>query len=208
MPGTIGAVIVAAGRGERFGAPKAHLELDGTPLWRIAADLMDSVGVPWVVVGDVPGGVAGGDRRRDSVANGLAVFADADLILVHDVARPLADRELVQRVLRRLDVGDVDAVVPAVPVADTLKRVSGEAVGETVDRANVVVVQTPQGFRRSALVDAHSASPDLDATDDAGLVELSGGRVVVVDGDPDNFKITWPDDLARAEFVWRRRSHD
>ena len=205
---TLGAVIVAAGRGERFGGPKAGLTLDGVPLWRLARELMDGVGVPSVVVGDVPDGVPGGERRRDSVAHGVAALGDVEYVLVHDVARPLADAALVRRVIDRLVRGDVDGVVPGVAVPDTLKRVDGELVLDTIDRSDVVVVQTPQGFKRSALVEAHAAAPDLDATDDAGLVELAGGRVVIVDGDRDNFKITWPDDLTRAEGVRERRMGD
>ena len=213
MPGvdakpTVGAVVVAAGRGERFGTPKASLELGGTPLWRIARDLMDSLGIESVIVGDVPGGVPGGPRRRDSVANGLAALGDVEFVLVHDVARPLADTHLVKRVIERLTDRDIDAVIPVVPVPDTVKRIDGDRVVETVDRADLVLVQTPQGFRRTALVRAHAADPDLDATDDAGLVELAGGRVGTVEGDPDNFKITWPDDLTRAQLVWRRRNDD
>lgn len=206
--GTTGAVVVAAGRGERFGMPKAQLELDGVPLWRRGEMLFTSSGIDRVVVvGDVPRGVPGGVRRRDSVANGLRHLTDVDYVLVHDAARPLATPALVERVVGRLRIGDVDAVIPVIPVADTVKRVDGDRVVATLDRTNLVGVQTPQGFRRSILVQAHDEHPDLDATDDAGLVEMLGGVVVVVDGDPDNFKITWPGDIARAETLLGRRSN-
>ncbi len=200
------AVIVAAGQGERFGRPKADLELAGETLWRRAEDLFTGMGLGRVVVvGDVPGGVPGGPRRRDSVRSGLAAVQDARFVLIHDVARPLTAPDLVRRVLDRLVAGDVDGVVPAVTISDTVKRVVGESVEATVDRTDLVTVQTPQGFRTDVLVDAHDSLPDADATDDAALVESVGGRVVIVDGDPDNLKITWPGDLARAEVILRER---
>lgn len=194
------AIVVAAGRGERFGRPKADLTLAGNELWRIAYDLFDTVGIERIIlVGDVPGGVPGGVRRRDSVGAGLDRIGDARYVLVHDVARPLATPDLVERVLARLTREDVDGVVPVIPVADTVKRVDGETVTATVDRSDLVSVQTPQGFRATSLLRAHETHPDLDATDDAGLVELGGGSVVTVAGHHDNFKITWPGDLLRAE---------
>lgn len=200
-------VVVAAGRGERFGRPKADLELAGEPLWRHAVSLFGDIGVDRVVlVGDVPGGISGGERRRDSVRAGLAAVEDARYVLVHDVARPLATPEVVRRVLDRLRAGDVDAVVPAVAVSDTVKRTEGERVVTTIDRSNLVAVQTPQGFRMRALLAAHDSSPVTDATDDAALVEEAGGRVVVVKGDPENLKITWPGDLLVAEAILAGRN--
>ena len=197
---TVFGIVVAAGSGERFGRPKAAAELAGRPLWRWAADALSSGGCDdVVVVGEVPGGIPGGARRRDSVAAGLAVTPDgATHVLVHDAARPLASTELVARVIERLAVGDVDAVVPGLAVRDTLKHVSGEVVTRTIDRSHLVIAQTPQGFRTAALLRGHDFDDD-DATDDAALVERSGGSVVIVDGDDHNLKITYPGDLAVME---------
>ena len=133
--------------------------------------------------------VAGGSTRSESVRAGLAVVpGDADRVLVHDAARPWADAAVWRRVLDGLDTG-ADAVVPAVPVVDTLREVGGG----TVDRGRFVAVQTPQGFRAEALRRAHAGEPD--GTDDASLVEAVGGMVLLVDGDPANRKITTPADL-------------
>jgi 2-C-methyl-D-erythritol 4-phosphate cytidylyltransferase len=195
-------VVVAAGRGERFGGPKSDLPLQGLPLWQWAVAALESVdpaGV--VVVGEVPGGIPGGARRRDSVAAGLAVLPEgATHVLVHDAARPLATAALVRAVLTRLAVGDVDGVVPAVPVADTIKRIAGERIVETMVRSGLVAVQTPQGFRLEELRAAHDAD-DTDASDDAELVERHGGSVVFVPGEGSNLKITYPADLAVAEAL-------
>lgn len=197
-------IVVAAGAGERFGRPKALVELGGIPLWRRARDVLLAGGCASVViVGNVPEGIPGGERRRDSVAAGLAVAPDdATHIVVHDAARPLASARLVELVIGRLTAGGVDAVVPAVPVRDTIKRVRHETVVETVDRADLVVVQTPQAFELNALRSAHAAS-DEDASDDALMIERAGGVVAVVPGEPENIKITFPGDLALAEAMLR-----
>jgi 2-C-methyl-D-erythritol 4-phosphate cytidylyltransferase len=197
-------IVVAAGSGERFGRPKALVELGGRPLWRIAHDLLVAGGCdPVVVVGEVPGGVPGGARRRDSVAAGLASAPDGvSYVLVHDAARPLASVALVTAVIERLRAGDAAAVVPTVPVRDTIKRVEVDRVVETVDRSALVVAQTPQGFDLGALRAAHDASDD-DASDDAFLVERYGGVVVTIPGEPENLKITYPGDLALAEALAR-----
>lgn len=193
-------IVVAGGTGDRFGGPKHAVELLGTALWRRAADVLDATCDGVTVVGDVPGGVPGGRRRRDSVAAGLAhVPEDVARVLVHDAARPLASVDLARRVLERLALGGVDGVIPVVPVRDTLKEVDGRTVVATVDRARLVAVQTPQAFRRVVLAEAHATSAE-DATDDAQLLERIGARVVTVEGDPRNLKVTYPEDLdvARA----------
>lgn len=193
------AVILAAGSGTRFGRPKHSVLLADVELWQRSVDTFLAAGIHQiVVVGDVPGGLPGGPRRRDSVAIGLtAVAPDTEWVLVHDAARPLLTVELIARVVDRVMVGDVDGVVPAIPVADTIKRVDGESVLETVDRSALVSVQTPQAFRLSVLKDAHGAD-QVDATDDAAMVERQGGTVVRVMGDPMNLKITVPNDLMLA----------
>ncbi|MDX1689606.1 MAG: IspD/TarI family cytidylyltransferase [Acidimicrobiia bacterium] len=199
-------IVVAAGAGTRFGGTKHTALLGGVPLWRRAARALEDAGIDDVlVVGDVPGGIPGGARRRDSVRAGLAeVPVFVEFVLVHDAARPLATAALVRRIVDRLALGDVEGVVPAVPIRDTVKTVADGRVAATVDRSGLVAVQTPQGFRRDALLAAHDAS-DEDASDDALLVERAGGSVAVVEGDPSNLKVTFPDDLAVAEALLERR---
>jgi 2-C-methyl-D-erythritol 4-phosphate cytidylyltransferase len=150
-----------------------------------------------VVVGPVPGGVPGGNRRRDSVAAGLAeVPDDVDFIIVHDAARPFATKEMIEAIIGTLQTRDVDGVVPAVPVRDTLKEVDdNDIVSGTLPRDHLVAVQTPQGFAANPLRAAHAAM-EGSYTDDAGMVEDNGGRVVVIPGDPRNMKVTFPEDLA------------
>ena len=141
--------------------------------------------------------VEGGATRSGSVRAGLAVVPeDIGIVVVHDAVRPLADADLFERVLAAVEAG-ADAAVPAVPLSDTLREVGGT----TVDRGRFVAVQTPQAFRAAALREAHAAAPE--GTDDASLVEAVGGRVVVVDGDPANIKITTPIDLSLAELLCR-----
>lgn len=196
------AVLVAAGSGARFGGPKHEVDLDGDPLWIHAERALRSSGLEDViVVGDVPGGVGGGPRRRDSVAKGLAQVPDeVEFVLVHDAARPLVAPALVQRVIERLRVGDVAGVVPAIPLRDTIKETDDDVVTRTVDRSSLVAVQTPQGFVTAVLRMAHAAN-DEEASDDAVLVEALGERVVVVEGDPANLKITYAEDLELARLL-------
>ena len=153
-------------------------------MWLRGRMLLESAGATEVVVvGEVPDGIPGGDRRRDSVAAGLtALESRADWVLVHDAARPLATEALTR------------------PVRDTLKRIDGDTVVETVGRASLVAVQTPQGFRVAALQVAQR-SGDGDASDEALLIEREGGRVVTVPGDPANLKVTYPGDLAVIEAL-------
>lgn len=197
-------IVVAAGRGERFGGPKAVVLLGGVPLWvRAVTSLREAGAGTVIVVGDVPGGIPGGERRRDSVVAGLAALGgDATHVLVHDAARPLASASLGRAVVARLETGGVDGVVPGIPIADTLKRVEGDRVVTTVSRVGLIAVQTPQGFVVDALRAAHRAD-DEDATDDAQLVERNGGTVVFVPGESSNLKITRPEDLFVAE-AWLR----
>jgi 2-C-methyl-D-erythritol 4-phosphate cytidylyltransferase len=149
--------------------------------------------------------IAGGRTRQDSVRLGLGVLPDeVDVVLVHDAARPFVPASTIARVLAAIEDG-ADAVVPAVPVADTIKRVSADGlVLGTVERAELRAAQTPQGFQRGPLSAAHQYARManlLDVSDDAGLVERHGGKVVVVEGDARSFKITRPFDLAVAELM-------
>lgn len=204
-------VVVAGGSGARFGGPKQFAALgDETVLGRsvrIAAAAADGVVVvaaaehldatQAIVHALVPGTVvvAGGATRAGSVRNGLAeVPAAVDLVLVHDAARPLAPPALYAAVVDALVAG-ADAVVPGVPVVDTIRSVDGGVV----DRDRLVAVQTPQGFRAAVLRAAHDGAPD--ATDDATLVEAAGGSVVIVPGASTNLKITTPTDLVIARAI-------
>lgn len=141
--------------------------------------------------------VSGGVTRSGSVRAGLAaVPPDAEVVVVHDAARPRGTRMLWHRVLDGIASG-VDAVVPAVPVTDTLREVGGG----TVDRSRFVAVQTPQGFRADALRRAHVGEPE--GTDDASLIEAAGGMVLVVDGESANTKITTMHDLVAMQAAIR-----
>ena len=202
------AVVVAAGRGARFGAPKQYEVLGGRRVldWALDAAGARAEGVVLVVPPDrvadpEPGAtavVAGGDTRSASVRAGLAAVPDgADVVLVHDAARPLAPPELFHAVLAAVE-GGADGAVPGLPVSDTIKRIAPDgAVVETLDRRALVAVQTPQAFRAAALRSAHAAGGE--ASDDAALVEATGGRVVVVPGAVAAAKVTEPGDLPALE---------
>jgi 2-C-methyl-D-erythritol 4-phosphate cytidylyltransferase len=205
---SVWAVVVAAGSGRRYGGPK-HDELVGGRRvvdWSVAAARRACDGVVVVVAADavataVDGAdrlIGGGATRADSVRAGLgAVPEDADIVVVHDAARPAATDALFDAVIDAVRAG-FDGAVPGVPVTDTIKVVADDhVVRETLDRRVLVAVQTPQAFRAAALRDAHRTSGM--ATDDAALVEAAGGRVVVVAGDVANVKLTVPGDLAALD---------
>jgi 2-C-methyl-D-erythritol 4-phosphate cytidylyltransferase len=203
--------VVAAGTGTRFGGPKQFADLGGRRVadWAIEAAVSASDGVVVVMPPGSPpepGTVPGGETRAESVRCGLAeVPADAEVILVHDGARPFAGPDLFAAVVAAVRAG-ADGAVPAVPVADTVKQVDDAGVVVTTPpRASLVAVQTPQGFRATSLRRAHAGGGE--GTDDAALVEAAGGRVVTVPGDPANRKLTVPDDLiwARQRVVGDRR---
>ena len=197
-------IVVAGGSGQRFGGMKQYQMVGARRVldWSVAAARAAGEGVVLVVpAADAvrEGGVAGGATRSESVRNGLAhVPADATIVCVHDGARPFADAGVFARVIDAVAAG-ADGAIPGVPVADTIKHVDahGLVIG-TPPRAELRAVQTPQAFRASVLRAAHASGAD--ATDDAALVEAGGGRVVVVEGDVVNRKITEPDDLR-----WARR---
>lgn len=145
--------------------------------------------------------VVGGAERTDSVRAGLAAAPGHDYVLVHDAARPLTPAPMIVRVVDALRAG-ASAVIPVLPVADTVKRVDADgAVLATVDRADLRAVQTPQGFTAEALHAAYAAAPGALATDDAGLVERAGGTVATVAGDPLAMKITTAFDLRIAQVL-------
>ncbi|MEX2255654.1 MAG: 2-C-methyl-D-erythritol 4-phosphate cytidylyltransferase [Acidimicrobiia bacterium] len=202
------AIVVAAGRGERFGAPKQFLVAGGARLVdhavAAAGAACDEVIVvlppdrEWDGVA-VSAVVTGGASRSDSVRAGLAaIAADTEIVVVHDAARALATPGLFELVIDTVRSG-ADGAVPALPIADTIKRVEGTRVVDTIDRDDLVAVQTPQAFSAERLRAAHAEGGD--ATDDAGLVEAFGGTVVVVAGDPRNVKVTTVADLAVVEAL-------
>ena len=202
------AIVVAAGGGARFGSAKQFARLGAsTVLDRavgIACESCDGVVVvlPPGATWELPAGVRaaiGGATRSESVRAGLACVPEtAEVVVVHDAARPLASRGLFGAVIEAIRAG-VDAAVPALPVVDTLKRVRDRDVLETVSREGLVAVQTPQAFRAEALRAAH-ARDGID-TDDAALVEAEGGKVVVVEGERRNLKLTRADDLELAQSL-------
>ena len=134
---------------------------------------------------------------------GLAAVPEAaEIVVVHDAARPLATDDLFAAVIDAVSSG-ADGAIPGVPVSDTIKRVDGRHVVETVDREHLVAVQTPQAFRAGALRAAHAHGAD--ATDDAAVVEADGGKVVIIDGESTNVKVTGPEDLALVAAVLAQR---
>jgi 2-C-methyl-D-erythritol 4-phosphate cytidylyltransferase len=215
------AVLVAAGRGDRFGGarPKAFANLAGRPL--LAESLERLEGSEWIealVVAAPPDWeessillaeelsaakvhavVSGGATRADSVRAGVAeVPEEAAVLVVHDAARPLLPDDVLERVVTALGEG-WDGAVPALALSDTVKRADGDAVVETVDRGGLFAVQTPQAFLASSLRRALAGGGD--ATDCAGLVEAAGGRVRLVEGDRRLVKVTTQADLDFVETL-------
>ena len=217
------AVLVAAGRGERFGGdrPKAFAKLRGRVMLAESLERLERsdwieaivivAPVEWeepsillaeeLSAGKVSSCVPGGATRADSVRAGVAeVPDDVPVILVHDAARPLLPEAVIERVITALGDG-WDGAVPALPVADTIKRAGQDgAVLETLDRSGLVTVQTPQAFASAALRSA-LVGDIAGVTDCAGLVEAAGGRVRIVEGDPRLLKVTTPADLALVETL-------
>jgi 2-C-methyl-D-erythritol 4-phosphate cytidylyltransferase len=227
------AVVVAGGAGERLGADraKAYVRFGERTLLAASLELFEHHDAIDGIVCVVPEGyeerttlladdlalsklaaaVVGGPTRARSVALGIAEVPDrASFVLVHDAARPLASPELIDRVLDGL-AGGADGVVPGLPVVDTLKRVEGGRIVDTVERGGLVGVQTPQGFVLEVLRDAYQRLDDeaIDrATDCSSIVELAGGggRIVWVAGERDNLKVTTQHDLERARALLAARS--
>ncbi|MFC7475013.1 bifunctional 2-C-methyl-D-erythritol 4-phosphate cytidylyltransferase/2-C-methyl-D-erythritol 2,4-cyclodiphosphate synthase [Dankookia sp. GCM10030260] len=214
---TIAALLMAAGRGTRFGAdqPKQYLPLLGRPVLRLAAEaLLAEGGVTLLQPVCAPGEearvagileglaalppVPGGETRQASVRAGLEALAPRApaVVLVHDAARPVIPPGTIPALLAAL--AESPGAIPAQPVADTLKRAAGGTIQETVPRAGLFRAQTPQAFRFADLLAAHRAAT-AEATDDAQLLELAGARVALIPGAETNIKITFPEDLARVE---------
>lgn len=218
------ALIVAAGRGTRLGGelPKQYLHLAGQPVLRrtVSAFLTHPrIDLVLVVIGagqqdlyhqallglDLPSPVVGGETRQQSVAAGLAALASSAPahVLIHDAARALVDDALISRVCDALANGP--AVLPALPVVDSLSRVDGNLVVGAQDREHLVRAQTPQGFDLAAITEAHGKLTGQAFSDDVAVARAAGMVVQVVPGAEDNFKITVADDLKRAESVLRRK---
>jgi 2-C-methyl-D-erythritol 4-phosphate cytidylyltransferase / 2-C-methyl-D-erythritol 2,4-cyclodiphosphate synthase len=221
------ALVVAAGRGTRLGAPlpKQYLPLGGVPVLRhglrtlLAHPAIASVRV--IIHPDdrahydaAAGGldlmapVDGGAQRQDSVRNGLESLAGEapDLVLIHDGARPFLDHGVVDRVLAGLE--SHQGAIAALPVQDTVKRGNGVRIVATIDRSALWRAQTPQGFHYRPILDAHRAAAGAELSDDAAVAERAGIAVALVEGSEDNFKVTTMDDLARAERHLAARNGD
>jgi 2-C-methyl-D-erythritol 4-phosphate cytidylyltransferase len=217
---SVWAVLAAAGRGERLGSdrPKAFARLGGRPLLAESlerlegSDWIDAIVIaappeweePSILVAEeiaatkVSSAVTGGETRSESVRLALAdVPGDAAAVLVHHAARPLVPEDVIERVLAPLGEG-WDGAVPVLPLSDTVKRVDGDLVVETLPRGELVAAQTPQAFSADVLRQA-LAGDVSGATDCASLVEARGGRVKAVAGDPRLLKVTDADDLALVE---------
>jgi 2-C-methyl-D-erythritol 4-phosphate cytidylyltransferase/2-C-methyl-D-erythritol 2,4-cyclodiphosphate synthase len=225
----LGAVIVAGGNSSRMqGVDKQISNLAGVPVALHSVSVFNSMPeVGWIVfvtsgrnleffrneisAGDfnkVVAVVESGERRQDSVKNGLDAISDyggdaLEFVAIHDGARPFIDVELVQRGVRAAE--KVGAGIAAVPVKDTIKTAPHRVVTSTPDRSELWSVQTPQVFRRDVIKAAHDIVTD-DVTDDASMVESIGGLVAVFDGSNDNIKITTPEDLQLANLIFQRRS--
>ena len=217
------AIVVAAGSGERLGAgrPKAFVPLAGRPMAAWSLDAIAAAGIPRAVVAVPPGHgaaaeealhrefplglafVEGGTTRSESVRNALAAAGpDAEAVVVHDAARPMAAPELFLRTLAAL--AGADAAIAAARVTDTVKEAGADGiVVRTHDRSRLWAIQTPQAFRAEVLRRAMAAGGDVlaQATDDAWLVERAGGTVRVVESSAANFKVTTPHDLTLAESL-------
>lgn len=216
--GRTAALLMAAGRGSRFGAerPKQYLPLLGRPVLRHAAEALLADGLVQVIQPVCAAGeeqqvaalleglptlppVAGGAQRQDSVRAGLEALARQDpppeIVLVHDAARPVVPRGTVARLLAALR--EAPGAIPAQPVADTLKRGEAGRITATLPRAGLFRAQTPQAFRFPALLEAHRAARE-EATDDAQLLEAAGQPVALIEGSETNVKITFPEDLDRV----------
>ncbi len=201
-------VILAAGEGKRLGLRKQFIELHGKPLFMYSVekalkifdevilvlpkDVLLNVSVPSEVKK-----VEGGKERQDSVLNGI-LETEAEVVVVHDAARPLATEEMFREVS---NLGDYEGKIVAVPSRDTLKEVSSETILKTIDRTHIWLAQTPQGFRRKVLIECHfrARNEGFYGTDDASLLERYGHKVGVVMGSYWNVKLTYKEDIPFIE---------
>ncbi|MBV9685856.1 MAG: bifunctional 2-C-methyl-D-erythritol 4-phosphate cytidylyltransferase/2-C-methyl-D-erythritol 2,4-cyclodiphosphate synthase [Alphaproteobacteria bacterium] len=221
------ALVVAAGQGSRFGGPlpKQYLPLGGISVLRHAvAAFASHPGIANVAVAIRPedrslfdkavaglrvvSPVAGGAARQTSVRLGLEALTAyrPQHVLIHDGARPFPDRRVIDRVIERLE--EAVAVIPCLPLSDTIKRAEAGTIRETLDRSGLWRAQTPQGFHFDAILAAHRAAIGHELTDDAAVAEAAGMVPVIVAGSDDNLKVTTPEDLAAAERLLAARQGD
>jgi 2-C-methyl-D-erythritol 4-phosphate cytidylyltransferase len=211
---TVVGIIPAGGSGERLGAdrPKAFVVLAGRELWEWSVDALEAVcdrvitAVP-ADYAEPPDRVAGGESRSESVRNALAAAPEADVVVVHDAARPLVTSELVQACVDALEPG-VDGAIAAARMTDTVKEAAPDGrVVRTLDRSRLWRIQTPQVFRADVLREAldRDVTALAAATDDASLVEQMGRSVKVVEAPPDNMKVTSEADFRVAGALLRER---
>ena len=220
---TFSALIVAAGSGSRAGGDKQWRSLGGKPVLRWSAEALLNAGAQELIVVIAPDAqdraaqalaglsswraVTGGDTRARSVQAGLAALTcSADQpVLIHDAARPLLDRAVIDRLVATLK--DADGALPALPVADSLRQGQDGRMAGVVERDGLWRAQTPQAFRRGVIEAAYAAWPaDETPTDEAVVVDRHGGRVVLVEGDPRLMKLTYPEDFPMAEALLPRRT--
>ncbi|HEV2186050.1 MAG TPA: bifunctional 2-C-methyl-D-erythritol 4-phosphate cytidylyltransferase/2-C-methyl-D-erythritol 2,4-cyclodiphosphate synthase [Stellaceae bacterium] len=225
--GSTFALVLAAGRGTRFGGtlPKQYLPLGGSSVLRHAVSAFaghsridgvvvtirpeDRESYDRAVAGlDLLPPVAGGAERQDSVRLGLEALAAhrPERVLIHDGARPFPGAAIIDRVLGALD--RAPAAIPGLPLGDTIKRVSGDTITGTVDRTGLWRVQTPQGFHFTSILEAHRAAAGRALTDDAAVAEAAGIAPLIVAGNEANLKVTTTDDLAAAERLIAARQGD
>ncbi|MFA4893046.1 bifunctional 2-C-methyl-D-erythritol 4-phosphate cytidylyltransferase/2-C-methyl-D-erythritol 2,4-cyclodiphosphate synthase [Brevundimonas sp.] len=216
------AIVVAAGSGSRAGGTKQWRALGGKPVVRWSVEALLKAGARDVVVVVSAGSEAeartalaglsgwrlatGGDTRAASVRSGLQALGGPGErpVLIHDAARPFLDAPVIRRLIAALD--EADGALPALPVADSLRRAADELVAGGVDRDGLWRAQTPQAFRYQAIVEAYAAWPDAEpATDEAAVLERAGGRVRIVEGDARLMKLTFPEDFAMAEALIPRQ---
>lgn len=219
---TVGVVIVSAGEGKRLGKPdKASLRLNKKPLFWYSVNFFrgikqikqvvlvlnkrnfqlanKTVNKKGVLI------VEGGRQRRDSVFNGLKVFKeDISHVLIHDGARPFVSKTTVLKVINALKTNN--AVICGIKVPDTLKLIEKGFVKKTLNRENIFLAQTPQGFKKDLIVKAYSKEGTKKITDDAQAVELMGEKIKIIESDSRNFKITYPGDIVLAKALVKKRS--
>ncbi len=216
---SVSAVITAGGSGQRFGAKKQYCQLAGIPILQRTVSIFAAHPSVDQIVVVVPADelkltaelladfnvtiTSGGPSRQTSVHNGLKLAAASDLVLIHDGVRPLVTAEVISRVLT--DIDGYDGCIPALPVTDTIKMTADGVIQKTVPRDNLYTAQTPQAFITDSIITAHEQTKG-EATDDSALIEERGGRVKITMGDPENIKVTHPEDIKRAEEILRWRS--
>ena len=204
----------------RFGANKALYPLRGKPilLWSLEkfSKLVDEVVVTYSkeeersFVSAISSFhnvklISGGETRFDSVRKGFDSISDEGIVLIHDAARPVVSTNLIEIILQSLEHNR--AVIPVIPVTDTVKEVNADRIVRTIERQRLGLAQTPQGFHTSVLADAYARVQNREVTDEAMLIELAGIEVFFVLGETSNLKITEPSDIALAEFYLREKEY-